>query len=242
MSKSTFKLVRLKEAKQVAVKLRVEERLPTYLIADKLGVNRRTCHKWLAGYPLTEEELRSHSRPVRRTLVGKRYGRLRVVELVHVYNPDSSTPHVNHYRCVCDCGATITRPYGNLYSGNTRSCGCLRLEVQHTWKTSRKLPEGVVRLHEIGRYYRRNAKVAGREWQLTEEELKGIVSKPCTYCGYVDTERYIGIDRVDNSEGYFLTNVVPCCNICNQAKSTLTLHDFREWVRRLSKHFEGAKW
>jgi hypothetical protein len=247
MSKSTFKLERLRAIKQEAVKLRIENRLPTYLIAEKLGVNRGTCHKWLTGYPLTGDERRSHSRPVRRTLVGKRYGRLKVVELVHVYNPESSTPHVNNYRCICDCGTTIVRPYGNLYSGNTRSCGCLSMEL----KRARKLSDEEIRIHLMIQYYKRNAKIAHKEWKLTESQFKSIVIQPCHYCGASAPELqnykkpssrghrvsgYNGVDRVDSLQGYYLTNVVPCCKICNQAKNAQTLEEFKGWVQRVHQH------
>ena len=52
---------------------------------------------------------------------------------------------------------------------------------------------------------------------LTKEWVKeNITSKPCVYCG--DTER-IGCDRIDNSKGHIMDNVVPCCTGCN-------------WIRR----------
>ena len=38
---------------------------------------------------------------------------------------------------------------------------------------------------------------------------------------------------MDNSKGYSLDNIVPCCKICNRAKSDLTYKDFIEWIRRL---------
>lgn len=59
----------------------------------------------------------------RADLTGQRFGRL-VVE--------SAATTVNARRrwvCRCDCGAVIETAIGNLRSGDTRSCGCLRNEM-----------------------------------------------------------------------------------------------------------------
>jgi arginine decarboxylase-like protein len=44
----------------------------------------------------------------------------------------------------------------------------------------------------------------------------------------------MGIDRWDNSRGYFADNVVPCCKDCNRAKSTRTPRDFVEGCRAIA--------
>jgi 5-methylcytosine-specific restriction endonuclease McrA len=167
----------------------------------------------------------------RKTLVGNRYNRLLVVERLSSIRKNKVFQVM--YRCLCDCGVEVTKPYGNLYSGNTGSCGCLSLEL----KRARKVSDEDIRLHEIGRYYRRNAQTAGRKWDLSESDLLTIVSNPCTYCGDTGVVgRFIGVDRVDSSKGYTLTNVTPCCRICNQAKSSLSVDEFKTWVKRVHQH------
>jgi hypothetical protein len=52
------------------------------------------------------------------TVVGSRYGRLTVLELV--------VPSMA--RCACDCGTETVVDRGNMRAGRTTSCGCLRLE------------------------------------------------------------------------------------------------------------------
>jgi hypothetical protein len=52
-------------------------------------------------------------------LVGQRCGRLTVVSRV------SSA----RWRCVCDCGTTLSVRQNNLRKRTTRSCGCLALEL-----------------------------------------------------------------------------------------------------------------
>ena len=56
-------------------------------------------------------------------LEGKRYGRLLVISRT---NKRSGTKVI--WDCLCDCGTYCTVATTNLNSGNTRSCGCLRLE------------------------------------------------------------------------------------------------------------------
>ena len=56
-------------------------------------------------------------------LVGKKYGRLTVIEFVEIKN------HKTYWKCVCDCGLTVIVTGNNLRSGNTISCGCLHREA-----------------------------------------------------------------------------------------------------------------
>lgn len=54
---------------------------------------------------------------------GKRYGRLTVLE----WAPEEHM-RGTFWKCRCDCGAVVIVCGRHLRSGNTRSCGCLRVE------------------------------------------------------------------------------------------------------------------
>jgi hypothetical protein len=41
------------------------------------------------------------------------------------------------------------------------------------------------------------------------------------------------MDRVDNSLGYVIDNVVSCCEMCNLAKKDFSREEFESWVRRV---------
>ena len=74
---------------------------------------------------------------------------------------------------------------------------------------------------------RNKAKKANRhperyEWGLTLEEFTELDQQNCFYCNnelcgkVVDG---IGLDRVDESRGYFTDNVVPACFVCNVSRN-----------------------
>lgn len=60
-------------------------------------------------------------------MIGKKFGRLLVVEQATDYISASGSTH-KKYRCVCDCGNHTETLKEHLSSGKTRSCGCLRRE------------------------------------------------------------------------------------------------------------------
>ncbi|MDD1770973.1 MAG: hypothetical protein LUO79_07800 [Methanomassiliicoccales archaeon] len=87
------------------------------------------------------------------------------------------------------------------------------------------------------------AESRGYSCSITVEDVARIMQMPCHYCG-IDggnvtsgpfrTFKHNGIDRVDNDRGYEPENVVPCCWVCNRAKSSMTYQDFTEWLKRVS--------
>jgi hypothetical protein len=63
-------------------------------------------------------------------------------------------------------------------------------------------------------FYKNNAKSRELKFELTKEQFHSLVSTSCHYCGTCQ-ENGNGIDRVDNSKGYTMDNVVSCCSLCN---------------------------
>ena len=56
-------------------------------------------------------------------LVGKRFGRLRVIEYVN-----SNKRGNTRLLCECDCGERLIVDVSHLISGHTQSCGCLKID------------------------------------------------------------------------------------------------------------------
>lgn len=57
-------------------------------------------------------------------LTGMKFGRLTVIELIPKRSSDCQTV----WKCRCDCGNICIVKSGNLNSGNTKSCGCIKSE------------------------------------------------------------------------------------------------------------------
>jgi hypothetical protein len=79
--------------------------------------------------------------------------------------------------------------------------------------------------------YRYSADNKARVFELTEEDFKSIVKKPCYLCG--DSDQNNGIDRKDNDTGYTIENSYSCCSTCNIMKQTLDHNDFIEHVSKI---------
>ena len=61
---------------------------------------------------------------------------------------------------------------------------------------------------------------------ITYEECQLLWAMGCSYCGKdVLIEKGCSLDRLDNSLGYLLSNVVTCCGDCNTIKSDILTFD-----------------
>ena len=165
---------------------------------------------------------------------GKRHGRLTVIKKAGSLKNGPAT-----WLCKCDCGneTIVTGP--NLRKGTSQSCGCLG-----------RLSKGEANFNRLVHNMMRGAKNRGYEWGLNYDQLKELTKQDCHYCGAEPNHRvnaiksngeyvYNGLDRVDNSKGYIIGNVVPCCSQCNVAKSTHSAHNFLEWIGRVYEHSTG---
>jgi len=67
-------------------------------------------------------------------LIGQRFG-----SLVVVSRAEDSKGGFSRWNCLCDCGGTTIAFGGNLRRGNTKSCGCLKMEMCTTHGMARIL-------------------------------------------------------------------------------------------------------
>jgi 5-methylcytosine-specific restriction endonuclease McrA len=87
--------------------------------------------------------------------------------------------------------------------------------------------------------YKSRAKRKNQFFDLTKYEFSRLWQLSCSYCGSeINT---IGLDRVDNEKGYDLSNVVPCCSICNYMKRSDEIDDFKNHVVQIVKHSNFPK-
>ena len=167
-------------------------------------------------------------------LTGKKFGRWTVIKRSF---PNKGEQPV--WLCKCDCGKEKIVMGNSLRKGDSKSCGCLSNELK---SARRKLDSGLANMRTVIRQYKANAKRRGVGWNLTEEQFKEITQKDCFYCGekpnnltkQICNGEYIynGIDRIDNTKGYVIDNIVPCCRRCNRAKDISTLQEYKNWIRK----------
>lgn len=173
---------------------------------------------------------------------GAVFSRLKVIEFSHI-----DTRKRKWWRCVCECGNERVLHTGNMTSGNTRSCGCLRRDSHR----ARRISIQHSNITGVIKGYQRHAEGRNLCWNLSREQVEKIILQPCHYCGgdpgniketknSIEPLFYNGIDRVDNARGYDIENVVPCCKICNRSKQDMKLEDFCEWAQRIKRHVD--KW
>ena len=82
--------------------------------------------------------------------------------------------------------------------------------------------------------YKGNAKRRGIEFRLSKQEFESFWQKPCEYCG--DNINTIGLDRIDSSECYNVSNIKVCCEICNKMKMALSKEIFINHCQKVAEH------
>jgi hypothetical protein len=88
---------------------------------------------------------------------------------------------------------------------------------------------------------RNKAKQRDIEWTITREEFDELKKKPCEYCGYPIVTTGSGLDRIDNKIGYIITNVVPCCYLCNTMKWKFWTYSEMKLIGKLVKELLLAR-
>lgn len=173
--------------------------------------------------------------PAKKDLTGKKFGKLKVLEFSHSQKMGNYTFRM--WKVRCDCGTLKTVKGAHLMSGDTKSCGCYN---------KAHLAPGEASMNTLISNYKRHAKNRNLDWGLSKEEVRKVTKLNCYYCGSEPKQEarnkrcngtyiYNGIDRVDNSKGYFLDNCVPCCGVCNRLKSDMSYTEFKQHIQKIWK-------
>jgi len=90
--------------------------------------------------------------------------------------------------------------------------------------------------------YKGKPDIKGR-WFLTIEQFAQAIKPACYYCHgfFGKTTTGSGLDRVDNTKGYTVDNVVSCCHFCNRIKQDLLTAEENKEVIKLIKKLRSSK-
>jgi hypothetical protein len=66
---------------------------------------------------------------------------------------------------------------------------------------------------------RKSSKKRGIEHDLDLDTIRKIIANGCQYCDEIDLR--MTLDRIDNSVGYIVSNIVPACIRCNYARGSM---------------------
>jgi hypothetical protein len=180
--------------------------------------------------------------------VGKKIGRLTIAghKLISRGNGRANS---TAFICQCECGKEKVVITNKLLGGNTISCGCKKAENARNAKG--KYAPGEAARNHLFAQYRLGAHRRNHEFALSFESFCELTSLNCYYCGQAPSTVcepsngcygayiYNGIDRVDNNQGYTISNCVACCKTCNRAKRLMIQQEFFSWIEQCARHLKN---
>ncbi len=169
---------------------------------------------------------------IRRSVLNQRFGKLVAVK---------EYPRVKKrypWKCVCDCGKTITTFIRYLQRGTKIDCGCGDSERRRLHGLARRKPAAEKAASSMWSDCKANARAKGRKFTLTRGQVRDLIERSCSYCGEPAPS---GIDRVDNDRGYEPGNVASCCFPCNHWKKTMSAVMFIQRATKIANHSKFLK-
>lgn len=138
-------------------------------------------------------------------LTGQKFGKLTVLKYSHSKN------HRSYWLCQCECGNTTIVSASELRTENTKSCGCLRVELL----LKRSITHGGkhTKLYDIW------TSLKGRTLCKTNQRYADYGGRGITICAeWLDFTKFeqwaklngyregLTLDRIDNNKGYSPSN------------------------------------
>lgn len=179
--------------------------------------------------------------------IGLKIGKLEIIGRAYNYKMKGG------FTAQCECGnilkaftkKDLNNKIKNLEKGKIIACkDCTNIDYI-------KERTDLQKYRYIYNAYKKSANVRGHEFNVDRIIFTKLILSPCVYCGTQNSNEridrlnpkekitYNGIDRVNNSIGYIIGNIVSCCNICNKMKGTLTEDEFYEHLNKII-NFKGS--
>jgi hypothetical protein len=73
------------------------------------------------------------------------------------------------------------------------------------------------------------------EFSITIDDFNILITNSCYSCGILfDGKNLLGVDRLNNNEGYTILNSRTCCWDCNRSKSDKSLLEYSKYLGRFN--------
>lgn len=135
--------------------------------------------------------------------VGKRFGKLTVIEDLGCYFKDNSKRKRHYLKCICDCGNEKICSLDSVKYGHTTSCGCIKRESTIKSNISRK---------KYNQYYVDAKNIVYVKLSNCDDEMLCDIedwNKLKKYCWYKNRHGYAQAFNVDTSKHIlFHSNVI----------------------------------
>jgi hypothetical protein len=136
------------------------------------------------------------------------------------------------------CGKHTTAFAKNKSGNNSRYCiDCYeKLRLVEDCRTRNVHTQKPEKYYED---YKKDAHKRQYMFELSFDEFRNIIVRPCYYCGIIKELEYNGVDRVDNTLHYTASNCVPACKLCNLMKSNHTIKEFVNHCKAITLYQES---
>ena len=157
--------------------------------------------------------------------------------LEEVKNSEVKSEDLQEKRCTICCFVFPIADFAGQKEGViTKSCiRCRNDNKKQDSKRDKVHREALARIadqkpEQKYKHYIKSANRRNIAFELSKEKFNEIIAKGCYYC---DEKKNSGIDRLDASVGYIVSNSVSCCKICNYLKGALDVITFLRRIEHI---------
>ncbi len=151
------------------------------------------------------------------------------------------------YECECSCGNIFKARGKDIESEKIKSCGCYHQITSSELGSNNKKERGFSGIRAAYNSYKKSAEIRNYCFEISKEDFRELTLQNCFYCnnepkltplsksGYSQNGQTLfnGLDRIDNSKGYTLLNIVPCCKECNYMKHKSNIDGFISQIEKI---------
>ena len=165
-------------------------------------------------------------------ITGNKFNHLTAIKQAGYYLNKNTQKKCAKWLWQCDCGKQIEDLAKHVAIKKPRkiSCGCMN--IRRKYFGSKSTAYGIY-------------KKEYNDGDITFEQFYEMSQKQCYWCDKFNFSsrkhptkkdiffQYHGLDRIDNTRGHYLDNVVTCCWPCNNIRGNSTVEEFMTHIQEI---------